>query len=233
MVNSGNLCEVIVQTPGNQVCYEGDVAIDGVPGTSAPIVCNYLETAGSATGALLPTGNIKDEIDGTEVTCIDNGMPVVVIRAEDLGISGRETRDELNTNENLKARLEQIRLKAGPMMNLGDVTDKVIPKMSLISAPQIGGCVNSRTFIPHVCHAAVGVLGAVSIATACILDGSVTNGIAVTAPGDQKQCSIEHPTGEFSVNLETEVIAGELNVKRSGLLRTARLLSRGDVYVQV
>jgi len=233
MVNSGNLCEVIVQTADDQVNYEGDVKIDGVPGTSAPIVCNYLETAGSATGALLPTGKIKDHINGIDVTCIDNGMPVVVIRAEDLGVSGSEPRDELNSNEGLKAQLEQIRLAAGPMMNLGDVANKVVPKMSLISAPQTGGSINTRTFIPHVCHAAVGVLGAVSVATACILDGSVASGIAITPSGDQKQMSIEHPTGEFSVSLDTEVIDDELIVKRSGILRTARLLSRGEVYVQV
>jgi len=233
MVNSGNLCEVIVQTADDQVNYEGDVKIDGVPGTSAPIVCNYLETAGSATGALLPTGKIKDHINGIDVTCIDNGMPVVVIRAEDLGVSGSEPRDELNSNEGLKAQLEQIRLVAGPMMNLGDVANKVVPKMSLISAPQTGGSINTRTFIPHVCHAAVGVLGAVSVATACILDGSVASGIAITPSGDQKQMSIEHPTGEFSVSLDTEVIDDELIVKRSGILRTARLLSRGEVYVQV
>jgi 4-oxalomesaconate tautomerase len=192
-----------------------------------------LETAGSATGALLPTGKIKDHINGIDVTCIDNGMPVVVIRAEDLGVSGSEPRDELNSNEGLKAQLEQIRLVAGPMMNLGDVANKVVPKMSLISAPQTGGSINTRTFIPHVCHAAVGVLGAVSVATACILDGSVASGIAITPSGDQKQMSIEHPTGEFSVSLDTEVIDDELIVKRSGILRTARLLSRGEVYVQV
>ena len=233
MVNSGNLCEVIIRTPGNQVCYEGDAAIDGVPGTSAPVICNYLDIAGSATGALLPTGSVKDCVGGVEVTCIDNGMPVVVLRAEDLGISGYETRDELNCNEALKAQLEQIRRNIGPMMNLGDVADKVVPKMSLVSKPRDGGCVNTRTFIPRVCHAAVGVLGAVSVATACILEGSVTEGIAVVPEGDKKQMSVEHPTGEFSVSLETEMDKEGLIVRRSGLIRTARLLSRGEVFIDV
>ena len=233
MVNSGNLCEVIVETPNGQLTYEGDASIDGVPGTSAPVICNYLDTAGSATGSLLPTGNVQDCIAGVDVTCIDNGMPVVVLRAEDLGISGYETRDELNADDSLKAQLEQIRLAAGPLMNLGDVTDKVVPKMSLISAPRAGGCVNTRTFIPHVCHAAVGVLGAVSVATACVLEGSVAKGIAVVPPGDVKQMSVEHPTGEFSVSLETEIAESGVVVRRSGLLRTARLLSKGEVYVQI
>ena len=231
MVNSGNLCEVIVQTPNGRICYEGDARIDGVPGSAAPVICNYLDTAGSATGSLLPTGNVVDEVAGLEVTCIDNGMPVVVMRAGDFGVTGYESPDELDDNQVLKARLEEVRLEAGPLMNLGNVIDKVVPKMSLVSMPLAGGCVNTRTFIPHVCHAAVGVLGAVSVATACILPGSVTEGIAIVPEGDRKEMSVEHPTGEFSVSLETEMGDDGLMVRRSGLLRTARLLSRGKVYV--
>ena len=233
MVNSGSLCEVNVQTPGGQVSYEGDASIDGVPGTSAPVICNYLDTAGSATGVLLPTGNVRDTVEGVEVTCIDNGMPVVVLRAEDFGITGYESKDELNANGELKARIEQIRLSAGPMMNFGDVAEKVVPKMSLISKPREGGSINTRTFIPHVCHSAVGVLGAVSVVTACILEGSVADGIADVPEGNPKQMSVEHPSGEFSISLDIERVDGKLTVKRSGLLRTARLLSRGKVYVTI
>ena len=202
MLNSDNVCELVVQTPGGVVTYDGDTSISGVPGTAAPIVCNYLDVAGSVCGALLPTGNIKDIVDDVEVTCIDNGMPVVVLRAEDLGISGYESCEELDANSVLKERLESIRLQIGPKMQLGDVTKKVVPKMSLISAPRAGGHVNTRTFIPHNCHAAIGVLGAVSVATACIWRGSVADGIATVPPGRTKQLSVEHPSGEFSVTLE-------------------------------
>ena len=202
MLNSDNLCELLVETPGKRVNYDGDARIDGVPGTSAPIVCNYLDVAGSATGSLLPTGRVLDVVDGIEVTCIDNGMPVVVLRARDLGVTGYETPKELDANKTLKAKIESIRLQVGPRMNLGDVKTKVVPKMSLIAPARAGGHVATRTFIPHDCHAAIGVLGAVSVATACILPGSVTQGIATVPDGAVKRMSVEHPTGEFSVTLE-------------------------------
>ncbi len=231
MLNSNNLCELIVQTPGGVVTYDGDARIDGVPGTSAPIVCNYLDVAGSASGSLLPTGNVIDEIDGVEITCIDNGMPVVVMRAGDLGITGYESCSALDANTDFKQRLESIRLQAGPLMNLGDVASKVVPKMSLITPAVHGGNVNTRTFIPHNCHAAIGVLGAVSVATACILPGSVAAGIAVVPGGSTKQLSVEHPSGEFSVTLQVEGPADAPVVSRAGLLRTARLIMRGEVMV--
>lgn len=161
MVNSGSICEVIVRTPGGQLEYAGDAKVDGVPGTAAPVICNYMDTAGSACGALLPTGNLIDEIDGVNVTCIDNGMPVVILRAADVGRSGYESRDDLNADDELKGKLEHIRLQVGPKMNLGEVSGKVVPKMSLIAVPVAGGVIHTRTFIPHVCHAAIGVLGAV------------------------------------------------------------------------
>jgi 4-oxalomesaconate tautomerase len=231
MVNSGNRCELIVKTPGGMVDYQGNARIDGVPGTAAPLVCNYMDLAGSACGSLLPTGNVIDTVEGVEVTCIDNGMPVVVLRARDFNITGYESADALNNNEDLKAGLESIRLKLGPMMNLGDVTQKVVPKMSLITSPRENGNVCSRTFIPHVCHAAIGVLGAVSVASACIMPGSVADGIAIIPDGDHKELSVEHPSGEFSVSLDIDS-SGEIpTVLKAGLLRTARLLSKGVTYV--
>jgi 4-oxalomesaconate tautomerase len=231
MLNTGNLCELVIQTPGGQVEYEGDARIDGVPGTAAPIICNYLDVAGSVCGSLLPTGNRIDVVDGVEVTCIDNGMPVVVLRAADFGISGSETREELDANAALKAKLEAVRLKVGPLMNLGNVTRKVVPKMCLISAPSGGGHVSTRTFIPHDCHAAIGVLGAVSVATACIIPGTVAAGIAVVPAGTHKHMSVEHPSGEFSVTLDVGGTAEAPEVQRAGLLRTARLILRGEVWV--
>lgn len=231
MLNTGNLCELVVQTPGGQVEYQGEARIDGVPGTSAPIICNYLDVAGSVCGSLLPTGNRRDTVDGVEVTCIDNGMPVVVLRAQDFGITGSETREELDANAELKRRLESIRLQVGPLMNLGDVTLKVVPKMSLISPPVSGGHVSTRTFIPHDCHAAIGVLGAVSVATACIIPGTVAEGIAQVPEGSHKQMSVEHPSGEFSVALDVGGTPESPEVTRVGLLRTARMIMRGEIFV--
>lgn len=231
MLNSNNLCELVVETPNGAVSYEGDAHIDGVPGTAAPIVCNYLDIAGSASGALLPTGGSIDEIDGIEISCIDNGMPVVVLRAVDFGITGYESREELDANEELKQRLESIRLQIGPRMNLGDVENKVVPKMSLISRARSGGHVNTRTFIPHDCHAAIGVLGAVSVATACILPGTVAEGVAEIPEGNPKHMSVEHPSGEFSVTLELGGTAEQPTVLKAGLLRTARLIMKGEVQI--
>ena len=231
MLNSDNLCELLIETPAKRVRYDGDAHIDGVPGTAAPIVCNYLDVAGSATGSLLPTGRVLDEVDGVEITCIDNGMPVVVLRAQDLGITGYETPKELDANRELKARLESIRLQIGPKMNLGDVTKKVVPKMSLIAPARAGGHVCTRTFIPHDCHAAIGVLGAVSVATACILPGTVARGIATVPDGRSKRMSVEHPTGEFSVTLEVGGTAEQPSVLKAGLLRTARLIMKGEVLI--
>ena len=231
MLNTGNLCELVVQTPDGQVTYEGDAKVDGVPGTAAPIICNYLDVAGSVSGSLLPTGQVIDIVDDIEVTCIDNGMPVVVLRAGDLGITGYETPEALDANEELKQQLESIRLQIGPKMNLGDVTNKVVPKMSLISEPRAGGHINTRTFIPHDCHAAIGVLGAVSVATACILPGTVADGIAVVPEGARKQMSVEHPAGEFSVTLDIGGTSESPEVLKAGLLRTARLIMRGEVFV--
>jgi len=233
MLNSGNRCKLEIVTPDGRVSYEGEARIDGVPGTSAPIFCEYLDIAGSASGNLLPTGTVKDEIDGIAVTCIDNGMPVVVMRAMDLGITGRETPEQLDSDSRLRERLESIRLAMGPRMNLGDVIGKVIPKMSLVSAPVCGGTINTRTFIPHRCHSAVGVLGAVSVATACVLPGAVCSDLAVIPEGSEKVLSIEHPSGEFKVQLEMDNSEKTPRVTKASVLRTARLLSMGSLFVPV
>ena len=232
MVNSDSIAVAHVPTPAKQVEYEGDARIDGVPGTAAAIPIDFLDVAGSNCGALLPTGNIIDEVDGVEMTCIDNGMPVVVLRAADFGLTGAESPAELEANEDLKKRIESIRLQIGPKMNLGDVEKKTVPKMTLISPPQSGVVVNTRSFIPHRVHEAIGVLGAVSVATACMLPGSVAEGVAKVSAGDGEQrLEIEHPTGFFTVDMDVEVKNGEVSVQRSALLRTARKLMGGDVYI--
>ena len=230
MRNTGTLSDIEVRTPGGRVEYSGEARIDGVPGTAAPINISFLETAGSVCGSLLPTGHLVDRFDGVEVTCIDNGMPVVIMAAEALGVTGYETRDELNANGALKQKIESIRLQAGPAMNLGDVLKKVVPKMCLVARPKSGGHICTRTFIPHDCHSAVGVLGAVTAATAAVMPGSVANRYAVVPPGLSKTLSVEHPSGEFSVVLAMNP-ANPSEVLRAALLRTARLIMRGEVFV--
>jgi 4-oxalomesaconate tautomerase len=228
--NTGTLSDIEVQTPGGRVQYSGSALIDGVPGTASPINISFLETAGSVCGSLLPTGQLVNRFDGVDVTCIDNGMPVVIMGAEGLGVTGYETRDELNANTALKQKIESIRLQAGAAMNLGDVANKVVPKMCLVAAPHAGGEICTRTFIPRDCHSAVGVLGAVTVATAAVMPGSVAHRYAHVPAGLAKTVSVEHPSGEFSVVLimnpdnPTEVL-------QAALLRTARLIMRGEVFI--
>lgn len=226
MDNTGQVATATIETPAGWVSYEGDARIDGVPGTAAPVPIVFADTAGSTCGALLPTGNPVDEIDGIAVTMIDNGMPCVVMGATDLGISGDETASELETNKTLRERLEAIRLKAGPLMNLGDVAEKSVPKMTMVSPARHGGAISTRTFIPHRCHSSIGVLGAVSVGTACLLAGSPAAGLASVPAGEQKTLSIEHPTGEMSIVAKMEGDA----VRTVAVLRTARKLFDGMVF---
>ena len=227
MENTGQVAVATVQTPGGVPTYAGDAAIDGVPGTHAPVPLAFRDTAGSSCGALLPTGNTVDMIEGVGVTLIDNGMPCVVMKASDLGITGYEDREWLDGANPLKARIEAIRLIAGPMMNLGDVADTSVPKMMLVAPPRAGGTVCVRSFIPHRAHATIGVLGAVSVATACLLPGSPAADVALVPDGARKTLSVEHPTGEMSCVLETD---GSGAVVSAALLRTARKLMDGVVF---
>lgn len=227
MENTGQIAVATVRTPDGHVTYAGDARIDGVPGTAAPIPLVFKDTAGSSCGALLPTGNDVDTIDGIDVTLIDNGMPCVVMAAADFDLTGTETPAHLNANAELKARIESIRLKAGPLMNLGDVAEKSVPKMTLVSAAQAGGAISTRTFIPHVCHQAIGVLGAVSVATACLLENGPAARVAELRRTPNMLISIEHPTGEFTV---TAGLDDDGNLTEAGVLRTARKLFDGLVY---
>ena len=231
MVNTGTAAVAHVPTPGGQVTYAGEASIAGVPGTAAAIRIDFRDTSGSVCGALLPSGNTLDQLDGVDVTLIDNGMPMVLLRAADLGKFGYEAPAELDSDKNFKARLEAIRILAGDRMGLGDVRTKVVPKITLIAPPQAGGQVMTRTFIPHKCHAAIGVLMAVTVGTACILPGSVARDLVRPPEGPVKRLSIEHPSGEFSVEFEAEQSHGGVKVLRSSLIRTARALFRGELLV--
>jgi 4-oxalomesaconate tautomerase len=227
MENTGQLATARVATPGGRVTYAGTARIDGVPGTAAPVPIAFRDTAGSTCGALLPTGNAADEVEGARVTLIDNGMPCVILRAADFGIEGTETPGELEADAALRARLEAIRLSAGPMMNLGDVARKSVPKMTLVSPPRAGGAIATRTFIPHRCHDAIGVLGAVTVATACLLPGSQAADIAHVPAGTEKPLSIEHPSGEMTVIARLDPDGA---VARAEVLRTARKLMDGRAF---
>lgn len=229
MRNTGQTAVATVTTQQGAVTYEGDASIDGVPGTAAPVLLEFQDIAGSTCGALLPTGNEVDVIDDISVTMIDNGMPCVVMRAGDMGISGTESRETLEANAVLRERLESMRLKAGVLMNLGDVTEKTVPKMTMVSAPKNGGTISTRTFIPHRCHASIGVLGAVSVATACMLPDAPTAKLAVVPDGMTKEIRIEHPIGETTIVAQT----GQDNMLKSvSILRTARKLFDGVVFAR-
>jgi 4-oxalomesaconate tautomerase len=230
-VNTGTVAELLIETPKGRVNYEGNARIDGVPGTHAPIPINFLDAAGSVCGSLLPTGNVVDEIDGMRTTLIDNGMPVVVLKAKEFGKTGYETPKELMADGGFRARLEAIRLKVGPLMKLGDVKEKIIPKMCLVAPPRGGGAICTRSFIPHQAHEAIGVFAAVSVGTAAVLPGSPAHEVAKLPAGRIKTLSVEHPTGEFTVRLELGGTDAKPVVERAGLLRTARLLFDGQIFV--
>jgi len=238
--NTGMVAEITVRTPQGpdgrrHVEYAGTAAIDGVPGTAAPIEISFLDTAGSVAGSLLPTGRVRDTVKvpglgEVEVTLVDNGQPLAIVAADRLGATGYESPAEIDGDEELKARVEALRLVCGEAMGLGDVTDKNYPKMTLVARPREGGSISTRSLIPRVAHQSIGVLAAVTVATACVLDGSVAAEVAVDVVGTEPTVSVEHPSGEFSVTLGLDP-ADPRRVIRSALLRTARLLMAGDVLV--
>jgi 4-oxalomesaconate tautomerase len=229
MENTGQAAVALVETPGGKVNYAGSARIDGVPGTHAPVPVEFRDTAGSSCGALLPTGNAFDMVEGVACTLIDNGMPCIVMAAADLGATGYETREELEGEgfATIRARIESIRLAAGPLMNLGDVAAKSVPKMFLVAPPLQGGAICTRSFIPHRAHATIGVLAAVTVATAALVDGSPAAKVAVIPDGQRKTLSVEHPTGEMTCVLTMD---DDGQVQTAALLRTARKLMDGVIF---
>lgn len=227
MVNSGQMAVATVSTPGGRVTYAGDARIDGVPGSAAPVPLLFHDTAGAMCGAMLPTGNAMDMVEGYPATLIDNGMSCVILQAADFGIAGDEDYTMLDADLALKARVEAVRLAAGPRMNLGDVRDKPVPKMVLVSAPRQGGTISTRCLIPHRVHATIGVLAATTVATACLLGDGPAAAVAAPSSGAQRTIAIEHPSGitECVVALD-----GDGHVAAAGMLRTARKLFDGTLY---
>jgi 4-oxalomesaconate tautomerase len=229
MVNSGAVVTATFATPGGIVRYAGDIAIAGVPGTASPVLLRFAGTAGSATGSLLPTGAVRDVIGGIEVTCVDNGMPVVVARASDFGLTGTESADDLAKNAELADRVQALRLAAGKLMGLGDVAGLSVPKTTMVSAPRDGGTIGTRTFIPVRPHTSIGVLGAVTVATALLLPGG-TGAELASFPASGHVIDIEHPIGHLAVEVELDTGQAPPRVLRAGVVRTARKLFDGTVY---
>lgn len=230
MENTDSIARQRIRTPGGQVQYDGEAAIDGVPGTHAPIMIEFVGVAGSSCGALFPTGNMSDDVDGVPVTLVDNGMPVVMIDARSLGLQGDETIEALENNQALKDKVEAIRLKVGPMMNLGDVSKKTVPKMTIVSPPKNGGLINTRSFIPHRVHDAVGVLAAASVAVAATTPGAVGHDLVKIPDGEKKLCHVEHPTGALTVEVEPSDDPTDPVPKSVAIMRTARLLFAGTAF---
>ncbi|KDN18014.1 4-oxalomesaconate tautomerase [Amycolatopsis rifamycinica] len=223
LLNTGSIAVASFATPGGEVDYRGETAISGVPGTAAPVELDFTGTEGSVCGSLLPTGHVRDEVGGIEVSCVDNGMPVVVARARDFGITGYEPAEELGANGELAGRIDALRVEAGKLMGLGDVRGSSIPKTTLVAAPRDGGAICTRTFIPVKPHPSIGVLGGVSVVTALLLDGAVGHELLEAGGGPVQ---IEHPSGKLAVAIEFE----ESRVRRSTVIRTARKLFDGTVF---
>jgi 4-oxalomesaconate tautomerase len=245
MVNTGGLVTATFPTPGGLPEYRGDASIDGVPGTAAPVLLEFEDDSGSGGGGsddgpsdsggpggkeVFPTGSLRDEFGGISVTCVDNGMPVVVVEAESLGKTGYETVAELEADEDLRARVTELRLKAGQAMGLGDVSGTTVPKVSLVAPPRHGGTISTRTYIPVRVHESIGVLGAVSVATAIMAPGAVGASLAVLPAPGVTRLSVEHPTGALAVEVELDATATPPRARRSGVIRTARKLFDGTVF---
>jgi 4-oxalomesaconate tautomerase len=220
----GGITVARIQTPGGEVAYDGDAMISGVPFAAAAIPLEFPNSSRS----LLPTGSVRDSFAGFEVTCVDAGMPVVLIRADALGISGYESPAELEQSAVLTRSIESVRLLAGAAMGLGDVTDATVPKVSIVAAPRAGGSLSTRTFIPKRVHTSIGVLGAVSVAAGALIPGSVAHDLL--AKGTPGAARIEHPTGFFDLEITISQNASGYFLERSAVLRTARKLFDGLVW---
>lgn len=230
-VNTQSFIDVLVQTPGGEVTYDGDCAIDGVPGTGARIDLRFREITGSRTSSLLPTGNAIDVLDGIEVTCIDVAMPLVIVHAADLGLDGDESFDEIHNDRRFMKQMETIRQLAGAAMGLGDVTAKVIPKFAVVAPPSQGGHFMSRYLTPSQCHPAYAVSGSIAAAASAFVPGSVTHQVTREDGRLPQMVEIEHPSGSLEVNIQIDLDDGRLTVHSGGAIRTARRLFAGVVYV--
>ena len=232
MVNTNGIVTATFPAPGGRPRYDGDTAIDGVPGTAAAVVLDFeaapAESQEGPGGGVFPTGNVTDVFGGIPVTCVNNGMPVVVVAAASFGKTGYEAIPELEGDEELNKRVQELRLEAGQAMGLGDVSATTVPKISLVAPPAQGGTISTRTFIPVRVHESIGVLGAVSVGTAVMVPGAIGHDLAVLGGG--ARLSVEHPGGALQVEVELDASVMPPKVIRSGVVRTARKLFDGIVF---
>lgn len=230
-VNTGARVQAMVRTSAECVLYDGDAQIDGVPGTAAPVALQFMDTIGGATGAFLPTGNLTDIFDGITVTCMDVAMPMVIARAESFGLTGHESLEELEQNRAFFARMEALRQKAGAAMGIADVANSVTPKFGLLAPPQGGGTVAVRYFMPWTTHPTMAVTGAQCLASCVLTPGSVAEGLVATPNERPALLTLEHASGTIDVTVDFEIDEGRFELRSAGLVRTARLLARGEVLV--
>ncbi|MCR9157992.1 MAG: 4-oxalomesaconate tautomerase [Rhodobacteraceae bacterium] len=230
-VNTGARVTANVQTPGGQVRYDGDAQIDGVPSTAAPIALQFKDTVGGVTGAFLPTGNLIDTIDGIDVTCMDVAMPIVIARADSFGLTGYESASELDENADFYARMEPLRQKAGALMGMGDVSASVTPKFGLLAPARSGGTIATRYFMPWKCHPTMAVTGAQCLASCVLTPGTVADGLAAIPNTAPATITLEHASGTINVLVDFDNIEGGFKLNSAGLIRTARKLAAGEVFV--
>ena len=232
-VNTGARIEAIVETPFDpkpRVEYEGSAQIDGVPGTASAIQLNFMDVVGSKTNGLLPTGQAIEQIDGIDTTLIDVAVPMMVLRASDMGKTGYESAQALTDDKAFMQKLETLRLQAGERMGLGDVTKSVVPKVGLLSKPQNNGSVSIRYFMPWQCHPSLAVTGSMAFAGCVLLPGTVAEGLIDIKPNSDSLL-FEHPMGDMTVTVDYTLNDGKLDLRASGSIRTARLLMRGELMV--
>ena len=230
-INTGARVVATVQTPGGAVSYEGSAAIDGVPGTSAPVALQFMDTIGGATGAFLPTGNLVDTFDGIDVTCMDVAMPMVIARADSFGLTGYESADELNDNKDFFAAMEAVRIQAGTAMRIADVANSVTPKFGILAPARDGGTIATRYFMPWKTHPTMAVTGAQCLASCVLTPGTVADGMAERSAARPATITLEHAGGQIDVVVDYDLTGDGIDLRSAGLVRTARLLARGEVMV--
>ncbi len=230
-VNTGARIEALVETPESKVRYDGTAQIDGVPGSAAAVTLKFMDTIGGVTGAFLPTGNRIDEFDGIAVTCMDVAMPMVIARAADFRLTGQETVDELSKNARFFARMEDIRIAAGRAMGMGDVAQSVTPKFGLLAPAKAGGTISTRYFMPWKTHPALAVTGAQCLAASVLTPGTVAEGLCEAPEASPATIALEHPSGQLEVIVDFARKGSDVVIRSAGLIRTARLLAKGEVLV--
>lgn len=230
-VNTGARIIARIQTPNQRVTYDGLASIDGIPGQAAPIELNFMDVAGSSTGALLPTGHLRDRLDGIEVTCLDVAMPMVIARATDFGLTGNESQKQLDQNKAFFARMENIRLKAGAIMGLGDCRKSVTPKFGLLAPTRQTGHIIARYFMPWATHPSMAVTGSQCMASCALMPGTIGDGMMPRPEGSPATITLHHPMGVIEVVIDYQIRAGDFIHNSAGLVRTARKLAAGELFV--